>query len=121
MPRTLRRSRRWPPLNQKAAEDFIRRASFYRAQESAEERARGKKLASDLEGVPGLVKIHEDRLQEYESSLLDIPTDREKDYFQGLGYDEAFRQMMMSWGVVRVFCLWFLFFHFITSSFHLLT
>ena len=45
----------------------------YRAQESAEERARGKKPASDLEGVPGLVKIQEDRLQEYESSLLDIP------------------------------------------------
>ena len=73
----------------------------YRAQESAEERAQGKKPASDPEKFFGLVKVREDRLQEYESSLLDIPTDREKDYFQGLGYDEAFRQMMMSWGVVR--------------------
>ena len=75
----------------------------YRVQESAEERAQGKKPASDPEEFVGLVKVREDRLQEYESSLLDIPTDREKDYFQGLGYDEAFRQMMMSWGVVRNF------------------
>ena len=76
----------------------------YRAPESAEERARGKKPASDPEGVAGVVQIQEDRLQEYESSLLDIPTDREKDYFRGLGYDEAFRQMIMSWGVVRNIC-----------------
>ena len=63
---------------------------------------RGRRWPPDLEGVAGLVKIREDRLQEYESSLLDIPSDQEKDYFLGLGYDEAFRQMIMSWGVVRI-------------------
>ena len=29
-----------------------------------------------------------------------FPTDEEKDFYLGLGYDEAFRKMMMTWGVV---------------------
>ena len=59
-------------------------------------------MASDSEGVAGLVEIWEERLQEYESFLLDIPSDKWKDYFLDIGYDEAFRQMIMSLGVVSI-------------------
>ena len=78
----------------------------YVATEAAVEKARGKRPCSGVPGVPGLGEIDEGRLQEYESSLLDIPTDEEKNYYLGLGYDEAFRRMMMTWGVVSsLICL----------------
>ena len=83
----------------------------YISKENAEESARGKKPCSGTEVVAGLGEIDEKRLQEYESSLLDIPTDEEKDYYLGLGYDEAFRKMMMTWGVVSILtCTFPLFF-----------
>ena len=74
----------------------------YIAKETAVEKARGKRVVVETAGVAGLGEIDEQRLQEYESSLLDISTDKEKDYYLGLGYDEAFRKMVMSWGVVRL-------------------
>ena len=49
------------------------------------------------------MEIDEERLQEYESSLLNISSEKEKDYYQGIDYDEAFQRMIMSWGVVSYF------------------
>ena len=94
-----------PLLSKKRLRTASRELPSYRSRESAADRAQGKKLVPDSEGPPGLVEIWEDKLQEYESFLLDIPSDKEKDYFLGLGYDEAFRQMIMSWGVVRIYVL----------------
>ena len=77
-----------------------------------QKRLGGRSLAPVLNGVAGLGEIDEKRLQEYESSLLEIPTDEEKDYYLGLGYDEAFRKMMMTWGVVSFLTCPFLIFSF---------
>ena len=66
-------------------------------QESAQARAARKK-AIGVEGVIGLVEVDQVRLQEYESSLLNISNDSEKEYYLWIGYNEAFRKMVMSWG-----------------------
>ena len=110
-PNRLRRFGKRLPLQRKKKRLRMADGSepSYVAKANAEERARGKKPCSGTEVVAGLGEIDEKRLQEYESSLLDIPTDEEKDYYLGLGYDEAFRKMMMTWGVVSISYLYFSF------------
>ena len=71
------------------------------AKESVAKRAEEKRLV-ESEGVPGLGEIDETTFQEYESSLLDIPSDKEKYYYLGLGYDDAFKRMIMTWGLVML-------------------